>query len=306
MKHSVTVLRYLTTDIVVFVLCFLVSFTISSAVLAPTTEVSILGASQSENEALQNFTNYQVEAPPDKNTIQATSYKVINLTSGSILTKSHADIPLPIASLTKLMTAWVTMHYGNLNDEYTITAHDIEATSPSLNLKVGDTVAVKDLMLAMLIGSTNDAALSLSGYIEQKTGNDFASLMNKEAKSLNMSSSRYSNPMGFDSNTNYSSADDIELLVKKLLATNIFEQTSKETSYQFQAKNGSILKTTATNKLIGKYEDLYAIKTGFTNTALGSMVTIIKHNNDSYLIIVIGSPNREADTLELRNLVNSR
>jgi serine-type D-Ala-D-Ala carboxypeptidase (penicillin-binding protein 5/6) len=305
MNHVILLAKYFTTSLVVFICLYVISLGIALPVLSPTTEVSILGASQSETEELRNFVSYQIPANQNDTKLQAAGYEILDISDGSILIKDHTDIPLPIASLTKLMTAWVTLKYGSLNDAYIVQASDIESISPSLNLKVGDEVKVKDLLNAMLIGSNNDSAKALAGYVSKKTNQKFVDLMNQEAKTLGMKSSRYNNPIGFDSNTNYSSVDDIALLVEALLPTGVFDQTSKEANYSFESLSGKVFTTSATNKLIDKYPDLYAIKTGFTNTALGSMVNLLKHNDRTYLLIVIGSPDRETDTLELRNLVIS-
>lgn len=306
MNYLIKGVKFTAATIVVFVCLFVISLTISMPVLSPTMEVNILGASKSESEELRNFVSYQLSNAPSDTKLQAAGYEVLNLSTGAIVIKNHGDIPLPIASLTKLMTAWVTLKHGSLSDIYVVQSGDLEGTSPSLNLRTGDEVKVEDLLKAMLIGSNNDAAKALAGYVSKKTDLKFVDLMNQEAKSIGMISSRYNNPIGFDSNTNYSSAEDIALLVQALLPSNVFEQTSKKSSYSFESLQGRSFTTTATNKLIDKYSDLYAIKTGFTNTALGSMVNLVKHNDQTYLLIVIGSPDREADTLELRNLVINR
>ena len=303
MKYLVRQAKVLVYFLLIFVIIYTLSLTITTPVLSPTMEINILGSTESESTDLENFVSYQLSSPSYDTKLRAAGYAVLNLHTDSILTKSHSDIPLPIASLTKLMTAWVTLKYGSLNDSYIVRSSDLEPTSPSLNLQVGDEIKVQDLLNAMLIGSNNDAAKALAGYIEQKTNLKFTNLMNQEAKNLKMNNSRYSNSIGFDSNTNYSSVDDIAILVQALLPTQIFEQTNRQSSYQFKSLSEHTYTTTATNKLIATYPDLHAIKTGFTNTALGSMVNLLTYHDQTYLLIVVGSSDREADTLELRNLV---
>lgn len=303
MNYVIGQVKLLACFLLTIIIIYTLSFSVAVPALSPTMDVNVLGTSEVGDYQLENFISYQTpEKPYDKNLL-AAGYGIINLTEQRIILKNHSDIPLPIASLTKLMTAWVTLKYGSLQDSYTIKATDIESTKPSLNLTVGDQVLVQDLINAMLIGSNNDSAKALAGYVEEKTNFKFTDLMNQEATKLGMKNSRYSNPIGFDSNTNYSSVEDISLLVKALIPTNVFEATSRRTAYSFTSISGKSYNTTATNKLIEKYPDLSAIKTGFTNTALGSMVNLLKYNDQTYLLIVIGSPDREADTLELRNLV---
>lgn len=275
----------------------------ANPVFAPVKSVKILGANSWENSQIQEMQSYTLDDqinPPD---IKSTSYLVKNLTTDQILYKKYSHNPLPIASLTKLMTAWVVLKHGSLDDTYTITNSDTENISPVLGLRIGDTVKVNDLVHALLIGSANDSAMALGGYIKSKTGKDISTLMNAEAKNLGLSDSRYQNPIGFDSDNNYSSAEDVALLVKKLKETGIFVTTQRANSYSFKSAEGKPYEISATNKLIAKYNDLNAVKTGFTNLALGSMVTTLTLNGEEYLIVVIGSSDREGDTLLFRKLI---
>lgn len=284
-------------------LVYVATFSVASPSLAPTKEIKILGASSEEENQLKGFANFELSDQIDTNDIEATSYYVENLSNNSVVTKKYSKNPLPIASLTKLMTAWVTHQYGSFNDEYTITSNDTESISPSLGLVVGDRVKVNDLINSLLIGSANDAAVALGGYLESKERKPVQDLMNQEIINLGLSNSRFQNPIGLDSISNYASAEDIAILVKKLEPTGIFEETSKAQQYNFKSLLNNSYSVSATNKLITKYQNLYAIKTGFTNTALGSMVNILQKDDQRYLIIVIGSPDREGDTVKLMNKV---
>lgn len=235
--------------------------------------------------------------------IKAGSYMVVDLADDKILFSRRADSPLLVASLTKLMTAWIVLNYGNMSDQYTVTAQDGKAFSPSLKLVPGDKVMVADLFNAMLIGSANDAAAALARYIEMKQPQTFIELMNQESKKLNMKDTRFSNPNGFDSETNYSSSNDLRILATKLLEKSVFDVTNRATGYTFSGELKMTYQINATNILVKQYPDLRAIKTGFTEEAQGSMINILRHNNQNYLLIVIGSPDREGDTLLLRKKV---
>ena len=296
-------IKIIITVLVTTPLVYIATFSIASPSLAPTKEIKILGASSEEENQLKGFANFELSDEIDTNDITATSYYVENLNTNSVITKKYSKNPLPIASLTKLMTAWVTHRYGSFNDEYTITSSDTESISPTLGLVVGDKVKVNDLINSLLIGSANDAAVALGGYLESKENKPIEDLMNEEIINLGLSNSRFQNPIGLDSISNYASAEDIAILVKKLQPTGIFENTSKAEQYNFKSIQNNSYSVPATNKLINKYPNLYAIKTGFTNTALGSMVNILRNDDQQYLIIVIGSPDREGDTVKLMNKV---
>ena len=150
---------------------------------------------------------------PMKLSLEGISAKAIlayDAQTAEILAEKNSQLQLPIASLTKLLTAWVVYQHGNLNDIVeTKTAAGIDV-KPVLNLQVDDKVKVLDLFNAMLVGSCNDAAEILADYTALKTSQNFVELMNQAARDLGMSDSRFSNPLGFDYKANYSTAADLQ------------------------------------------------------------------------------------------------
>lgn len=275
------------------------SLLLTEAAFAPTNQVQILGATVAEQKELDNLVSYDL-SQPDPEGIKAASYLVEDYDAGQILAGEQIDNSLPIASLTKLMTVWTALEHTQPDEIIEVSAIDQINISPSLGLKAGDKVTVKDLIQSILIGSANDAANILGGYVGRKLELPFSELMNQEAVQLGMKNSRFSNPMGFDSAVNYSSARDLSLLVRKLDEKELFKDSSKATNYQFISSLGNTYSVQATNKLTNLYPDLRAVKTGYTNLALGAMINFLDTERGKKLLIVIGSPDREGDTLELR------
>jgi D-alanyl-D-alanine carboxypeptidase len=236
--------------------------------------------------------------------IQAKSFLVYDVSSGAILADQETNQPVAIASLTKLMTALVV--YENMpsfKETITVTPKDLFAVEPSLGLVVGDQITVGDLFYAMLVGSANDAALALANHVETETGQNFIELMNATAKKLGMTNTHFSNPLGFDSEANYSTANDLHQLVQAVQERQAFSLVGRNQSYSFASVAGNKYSVKATNTLIGGNKGLYAIKTGFTNLAQGAMITESREPGHSFIIIVLDSPNRENDTLALRSQI---
>jgi D-alanyl-D-alanine carboxypeptidase (penicillin-binding protein 5/6) len=281
-------------------LFYVASFFFSNAGLSPSNQSTVIsGTMQTTPSGSQNFLVSEENLPD----IKANSFEVVDMNSNTVLISRRPNSSLLVASLTKLMTTWIVLNYGQLADTYEISEKDTKSFSPSLGLVKGDKVLVSDLLNAMLIGSANDAAISLSHYIEGKQNKSFIELMNSEVNTLKLEDTRFSNPNGFDSDTNYSSSNDLKQLVSLLLQRKVFDSTSRSTKYTFSGSFKKNYSISSTNELIAKYSDLYAIKTGFTPEAQGSMVNLLKLDRKEYLIIVLGSPNRESDTLKLRDLV---
>lgn len=288
------------------VLFFVGSYIFAEPTFAPTIEVKVLGATTTEEEQLSGLVFFKLDEVEEQTQVRSTSFLVQDLSTDGIILGKQINTSLPIASLTKLMTVWTTLQYYDEDDYIKVPSSGLNYTSPSLNLIPGDEIKVKDLVMSSLIGSSNDAANLLGQATAQKVNLPFSELMNQEAVKLKMHNSRFSNPMGFDSSANYSSAVDLGILINQLEKAGVLKSTGRAASYQFNSKLGNSYKTIATNKLIQKYPDITAVKTGYTNLALGSMINILSLNEKQYLIIVIGSPDRETDTLKLREALINR
>lgn len=238
----------------------------------------------------------------DDTKINAESYLVADVKSGEILAEKNSQEQRSIASLTKLMTGLVVYTQNLLKDKVVITKEDHLNVSPVLTLREGDTVDAQDLFNAMLIGSANDAAQTLANHTARATGKNFTELMNETARILGMTETSFSNPLGFEKIGNYSTAEDILKLVIATQRFSVFTELGKKTSYDF---TGSLrtYHIRATNKLVGKYENVEGVKTGFTEQAGETMVTKVTRNGKSAYIIILGSNDREKDTMEIARQV---
>jgi D-alanyl-D-alanine carboxypeptidase (penicillin-binding protein 5/6) len=235
--------------------------------------------------------------------IVADSFLIYDENSKVDIASKNPDTAVAIASLTKLMTAYVTQKYGQLTDVWAINSAGLTDIRPVLNLVVGDKVLVSDLVDGMLIGSANDAAKTLGVYLTTKIGKPMVEIMNSEAKSLGMTSTHYENPIGFDSEQNYSTASDLKLLVEKVRALPLFSDLDRKQSYSFTSESGQTYSVKATNTLLAADPEIHAIKTGFTDEAKGAMITAVYHDNKKFVIIVLGSTKREEDTKLLKQQV---
>ena len=146
--------------------------------------------------------------------ISAKSAVVINGDTGEVLYSKDADIKMPMASTTKIMTALLLCEYGNLERQITVTEDMVRVEGTSMGLLPGDTVTLHDLLYGMLLCSGNDAAnaiaISVAGSIP-----DFVVMMNNKAKELNLSSTSFETPSGLDGENHYTTALELALITKK-------------------------------------------------------------------------------------------
>ncbi len=235
--------------------------------------------------------------------IKAKSFLAYDQQTNEILAEKDSTLQLPIASLTKLMTGFALYKSQGLEGSVTIGPRDQNGTNPTLRLAIGDTVAVEDLFAAMLIGSENDAALTLANYVEQQQRVSFITIMNDEAKQLAMNQTHFNNPLGFDSALNYSTARDLKQLVDATQKLSPFSLYNRELAYSFDGSSGKRYYSKSTNKLLAKDRELFAIKTGYTQGAGGAMITKAVRDGHSVILIVLASPDREGDMIKLKEAI---
>ncbi len=148
----------------------------------------------------------KTSAPPK---ISALSYIVGDLNTGEVILSKKPDEKLPIASMSKLMTALVAKEISNTNDIAQVSKKALTTQGTNGNLKVGEKIKTTELIYPLLLESSNDAAEVLAEHFGRST---FISKMNTEAQSLKMSSTSFEDPSGLSAN-NKSTASDMFRLV---------------------------------------------------------------------------------------------
>lgn len=233
--------------------------------------------------------------PIQANEIDITSKYVLlyNLNDDEILYELNSDQQVNIASLTKMMTALVAIeNCDNLEKKVTIKKEyfkDLDAYSKA-GFQVGDVVNVKDLLYGVLLPSGADACNAIAYHIGGNMKN-FIQLMNQKASDLNLENTHFDNPIGKDSENNYSCAKDLSVLLKYALNNPVFKEIFCTRTYKIKEIDLNLKST-----LIG-YSKNYDIntdvilgsKTGFTSGAGYCLASIATINDIDYLLIVLNS-----------------
>lgn len=223
--------------------------------------------------------------------VTAENIVLYNLNDDSIIYEKNSEEKVSIASITKIMTALVALdNIDDLSDTVVITEDDFAYTSgySKAGFEVGDTVTYEDLLYGILLPSGADAVNSV---VNNTLGfDDFVKEMNNLAKSIGMNNTSFSNPVGRDSDTNYSTARDVATMLKYALKIAEFKKIF--TTKEYEATNGLILQST-----LMPYENILNVdlidgsKSGFTRTAGRCLASITTLNDVPYLLVVIRSSN---------------
>ncbi|MBX4187096.1 MAG: D-alanyl-D-alanine carboxypeptidase [Candidatus Doudnabacteria bacterium] len=238
--------------------------------------------------------------------LTAKSAVAYDLDSGTVLYSKNLDDKLPIASLTKLMTALVTVNRANTEAEVTISKNDLTQVGSTVGLVEGEKIKVSELLKAMLIPSGNDAALALADFVSG-TPEKFAEQMNEEARKLNLTNTNFSNPVGWDSfaeKENFSNALDMIKVTEAFLQHENLREiagTKQATVSSVDGKFSHHLRTT--NQLLLDDPNVQGVKTGFTSKALGNLIVLYNYNGTRVLSVILDSQDREQDSLKLLDWV---
>ena len=220
-----------------------------------------------------------------------------------ILFEKETEKVLPIASLTKLMTAFIVLeYYPDLSQVVEISKEAVFKEEDFGNLKVGERLSLENLLYIMLIESSNDAAFALSEVIGQDS---FVYLMNWEAEYLGMKDTHFEDPMGI-SPKNVSSAKDLIILTQKLLEKPLIWEILGKKEFELYNPEGVFHhKLLNTNQLLDRFENILGGKTGYTPQAKGCFLLVLKTpDKEGFLInVILGSENRFTEMEKLINAV---
>ena len=236
-------------------------------------------------------------APPAD--LDARAYVVMLEGSGRVIASLNAGEELPIASTTKLMTAYVTLQREPLDkvlvEQPYVPSEEAESLAP---VPAGARLSVPDMLRAMLLPSGNNVAYSLAVDVGASTS-AFVGLMNEAALKLGLGRTHYTTPIGLDTPPgNYSTATDLARLARVLMRN----KTLREIVDEPRAELADGVVVYNRNDLVGTYPWVVGVKTGNTADAGECLVAAAKRNGVHLISVVLGTPSeaaRDADTLAL-------
>lgn len=231
---------------------------------------------------------------------------LINDSTNEVMESYHCFDKIYPASITKVMTALLTLEHGNLDDEITL-KHDINLTENGAvisTLTKGDTVTVGQIFHTMLIKSANDCAVMLAEYVAGSESK-FIDMMNAKAKELGATHTHFVNPNGLHDNNHYTTAYDLYLIFKEAVKYDAFVDTVSSKDYTMTYTTP---KKTQINEymqstnyyLLNEYPVpegvvMYGGKTGTTSMAKSCLILMTKNKKgERFFSVVLGAETKEA------------
>lgn len=214
---------------------------------------------------------------------------VKDLNTNKVLYSKEAYKKIRPASLTKIMTTLIAIEKGNLYRNVYITKEMTRVEPTIAGYKEGDVIKLKDLIMAAMIKSDNDAAKAI-GIAVGGNEENFVKMMNEKAKKIGMTNTNFTNPCGFDIKDHYSTPNDLLKLTEYAIKNPVFSEISKMERHTYYSQNNKKKFNAFThNRLLKKYQYAVGVKTGYTSKAGPCFIARAKKNGHDALIVMLNS-----------------
>lgn len=236
--------------------------------------------------------------------VNSTAHILIDADSGKILAKKNIDVKNPPASLTKVMTVYViskAIQAGqiSLEDKVTISKRAWKTPGSKMFVKEGQRVSVKELLKGIIVDSGNDACVAAAEYIAGNETN-FASLMNKQAKTLGMNNTNFTDSTGLPDKNLYTTAKDLAILSRAVIKD--FPENYHWFKQKWFSFNG--IKQPNRNRLLWRNPLVDGIKTGHTDKAGHTLIVSAKKDKMRLIAVILGASSDAARADAGQKLIN--
>lgn len=229
---------------------------------------------------------------------------VMDMQTGRVLFAQEPDMPIPPASLTKVLTLFLInerLREGSLklDESIPVSQEASHAGGSTMRLKTGETVTLDDLIKGIAIASANDGCVAVAEYLGKGDTHPFVEAMNRKAKEIGMANSQFFNPNGLPAEGQVTTARDMAVLAQTYLKT--FPETLSIHSMTEFTHNNRVRHNS--NSLLGKVEGVDGLKTGFVCASGFNIVVTAKRGDTRLVAVVLGAKNRRIREREATRLV---
>ncbi len=256
---------------------------------------------------------------PQKGSLSCASAIVMELSTGSVLYSKNIHEQHYPASITKIMTALLTLENSSLSETVTFSeeaAFGIESGSSSLYCEPGEKFSVEELLYGIMLQSANEMCLAAGEHVAG-TNKKFVKMMNEKVAELGLENTHFMNPNGLHHNNHYTSAYDMACIAREAWKNTTFRKICGTKIYHMGATNKRKAKDIMTllnhHQMVNgynypQYEYKYCIggKTGYTSMAQSTLVTYAEKDGMQLVSVVMrasgptaGTPNEYTDSTRL-------
>lgn len=227
---------------------------------------------------------------------------VIEQNSGRVLYAKNPDWELPMASTTKIMTAYIAVKYGNLSDVVEVSENAAGVEGSSMYLEKGEHITMENLLYGLMLQSGNDAAVAIAEAVGG-SAQRFVEMMNETAvQDLGLSHTHFDNPNGLPSDTHYTTAHELALITREAVKdpklAEIVATKNKTVPWEGRDYNREM---TNHNKLLGVLDGCVGVKTGYTKAAGRCLISAVSRGGMELICVTLNDPDDWNDHTSLHN-----
>jgi serine-type D-Ala-D-Ala carboxypeptidase (penicillin-binding protein 5/6) len=273
---------------VALAMCFTAGAALGSDVLTspkppPPTPVPPFGSPSPYPTALRT-PDGRLDPPP----LGAAAAVLMDANRGQVLFRHNPHTRRAVASLTKIMTAMLVLEDGDLTDRVTVSARAASQSGSVLGLEPGERISVENLLYALMLQSSNDAAVALAEHVSGSVGR-FVKRMNRRARELGLTRTRFASPNGLDDDGR-STAADLARLTLVALDEPELARIVQSKRRDIPAPAGPDRHIQNRNALLWLYPAATGVKTGFTSAAGHCLVATGERDGRRLVAVVLGVP----------------
>ncbi len=255
------------------------------------------------NTVFANQINIKIDSP---------SVMLIEKKTGNVLYEKNAQEKMYPASTTKIMTAILVLeNVQNLSQKVTVSYNAVFSVPIDYaadTLKVGEELTIEELLYALLVKSSNEAAFVLAEHVGGSS-QSFVSMMNTKAQELGCTNTNFVNPNGIHNREHYTTASDLALIARHAMQNEAFRKIVNTASHTLPSTNKydrADRNLLTTNELINKknknyYEYAIGIKTGFTSQAKNCLVAGANKDGIELISVILGSDKTDSKGYSIRS-----
>lgn len=225
--------------------------------------------------------------------VQAGAALLMDARTGEVIFERRPDRPYPPASTVKLLTALLVWEATGLEGDILIKPEDTRVEPSHVPLRPGETVSVRDLTTALLVGSDNDTAMALGRRVAG-SHQAFIRLMNQRARELGCTNTLFHNPNGLPAEGQRTTCRDMMRIFRAVLAVPELRRICSMPSFTLRTAVGA-QRVKNHNKLLGVYPGMGPAKTGWTFASRHTYAASASRNGRELLLVLLYSPNKWND-----------
>jgi serine-type D-Ala-D-Ala carboxypeptidase (penicillin-binding protein 5/6) len=253
-------------------------------------------------------TEYGIKLAPAREQVRLNpkhlrSGLLFDVRTGAVLWERAPGRELPIASLTKMMTALVTVAHSKPSDRVLITREATRFTGSGVGLLPrGKHVSERALLYGLLLPSGNDAAVALAQHVA-RTQARFIAKMNAEARAMGLRCTHFTTVSGVVDKGNHSCASDLALLARAVLANHLLARIvgSRSAILPFPIKGGKLYLYNNNPLLVTRYPGTNGVKTGYTSASGPCLVATARRGRAWLGVVLLNSMNTTGQAEQLLN-----